>query len=58
MKVITLMQDPTEIDRILRHLVKQGRPPPQVFAKQNTLRTPNIRHYALFPTFLRCCVHK
>lgn len=28
MKVIAVIQEPTEIDRILRHLVKQGRPPP------------------------------
>jgi hypothetical protein len=27
MKVIAIIQDPAEIDRILRHLVKQGRPP-------------------------------
>lgn len=28
MKVIAIIQEPVEIDRILRHLVKQGRPPP------------------------------
>ena len=28
MKVITIIQEPEEIDHILRHLVKQGRPPP------------------------------
>ena len=28
MKVIAIIQEPAEIDRILRHLVKQGRPPP------------------------------
>jgi hypothetical protein len=28
MKVIAVIQEPEEIDRILRHLVKQGRPPP------------------------------
>lgn len=28
MKVIAVIQEPTEINRILRHLVKQGRPPP------------------------------
>lgn len=28
MKVIAIIQQPAEIDRILRHLVKQGRPPP------------------------------
>jgi hypothetical protein len=28
MKVIAVIQEPTEIDRILKHLVKQGRPPP------------------------------
>ena len=32
MKVIAVIQEPEEIKRILRHLVKQGRPPPQVFA--------------------------
>jgi hypothetical protein len=54
MKVIAVIQEPAEIERILRHpgceaeqklkaptrLVKQGRPPPQVFAKQNTSSTP------------------
>jgi len=28
MKVIAVIQEPEEIDRILRRLVKQGRPPP------------------------------
>ncbi len=28
MKVKVIIQQPAEIDRILRHLVKQGRPPP------------------------------
>jgi len=28
MKVIAVIQGPAEIDRILRHLVKKGRPPP------------------------------
>jgi hypothetical protein len=28
MKVIAIIQQPAEIDRILRHLIKQGRPPP------------------------------
>ena len=28
MKVIAAIQEPEEIKRILRHLVKQGRPPP------------------------------
>jgi len=28
MKVIAVIQEPEEIDRILRHLVKQGRSPP------------------------------
>jgi hypothetical protein len=28
MKVIAIIQEPAEIDRILRHLVKQRRPPP------------------------------
>jgi hypothetical protein len=28
MKVIAVIQEPTEINRILRHLVNQGRPPP------------------------------
>jgi hypothetical protein len=28
MKVTAIIQEPAEIDRILRHLVEQGRPPP------------------------------
>jgi hypothetical protein len=28
MKVIAVIQEPTEIERILKHLEKQGRPPP------------------------------
>lgn len=28
MKVIAVIQEPTAIDKILQHLVKQGRPPP------------------------------
>jgi hypothetical protein len=28
MKVIAIIQEPLEIERILRHLMKQGRPPP------------------------------
>ena len=31
-KVIAIIQEPEKIKRILRHLVKQSRPPPQVFA--------------------------
>jgi hypothetical protein len=40
MKVIAVIDDPEELKRILRHLVKIGRSPPQVFAEQNTLRYP------------------
>ena len=39
MKVIAVIQDSGEIKRILKHLKKIGRAPPQVFAKQNTSST-------------------
>jgi hypothetical protein len=40
MKVIAIIEDPHELKRILRNLIKVGRSPPQVFAEQNTLRYP------------------
>ena len=40
MKVIAIIEDPDELKRILQHLIKIGRSPPQVFAEQNTLRYP------------------
>jgi len=49
MKVIAIIQQPAEIDRILRHLVKQGRPPPGL--------DPASPNYALFTLFLRRFVY-